>query len=221
MVKPHLPQRNWLEAPELSDSVRALARRGEVCRYAKGTLLIQEGVLGDTLYIVLHGRLRVFGSTPDSDRELTHGIYGAGEYVGEMGLDGGPRAASVLTLETTVCSMVTRRVLEAHLADHPQFAFELLTKVIRRARAATLSAKQMALNDVYGRLKLLLDTAAVAQPDGSRAVMPRQTHREMSHQLGCSREMVSRLMKDLLDGGHVVDGDDEVLRLPRALPPRW
>jgi CRP/FNR family cyclic AMP-dependent transcriptional regulator len=215
------PPQDWLAAPELSDSVRALARRGEVCRYAKGTLLIQEGLPGDTLYVVLHGRLRAYGSHASSDREITYGTYGAGEYVGEMGLDGGPRAASVVTLEPTVCAVVTRRTLEQHLADEPGFAFELLTKVIRRARAATFSAKQMALNDVYGRLKLLLETAAVPQPDGSRVVLPRQSHREMAQQLGCSREMVSRLMKDLVDGGHVIDGDDALLRLPRALPPRW
>jgi CRP/FNR family transcriptional regulator, cyclic AMP receptor protein len=221
MARLKLPARDWLAAPELSDSVRALARRGEVCRYAKGTLLIQEGLPGDTLYVVLQGRLRVFGSHTSSDRELTYGTYGAGEYVGEMGLDGGPRAASVLTLGPTVCSVITRRTLEQHLADEPGFAFELLTKVIRRARAATFNAKQMALNDVYGRLKLLLEAAAVLQPDGSRVVVSHQSQREMADQLGCSRPMVSRLMKDLLAGGHVIEGDDKLLRLPKPLPPRW
>jgi len=216
-----LPPKDWLAVPELSEPVRALARRGHVCRYAKGTLLIQEGMPGDTLYIVLDGSLRAYGSHASSDREITYGTYGAGDYVGEMGLDGGPRAASVLTLEPTVCAVITRRTLEQHLADEPGFAFELLTKVIRRARAATFSAKQMALEDVYSRLKLLLESAAVPQPDGSRAVLPAQSHRDMSRQLGCGREMVSRLMKDLADGGYVANGHDEVLRLLRPLPLRW
>jgi len=216
-----LPPKDWLAAPELSDSLRALARRGEVCRYAKGTLLIQEGLPGDTLYIVLHGRLRAYGSHASSDREITYGVYGAGDYVGEMGLDGGPRAASVLTLEPTVCAVITRRTLEQHLADEPAFAFELLTKVIRRARAATLSAKQMALEDVYGRLKLLLEAAAERQADGSCAVKPRQSHKAISQQLGCSRVMVTRLMRDLVDGGYVVDNGDDALRMLKPLPPRW
>jgi len=216
-----LPPKDWLAAPELSDSLRALARRGEVCRYAKGTLLIQEGLPGDTLYIVLHGQLRAYGSHASSDREITYGGCGAGDYGGEMGLDGGPRAASVLTLEPTVCAVITRRTLEQHLADEPAFAFELLTKVIRRARAATLSAKQMALEDVYGRLKLLLEAAAERQADGSCAVKPRQSHKEISQQLGCSRVMVTRLMRDLVDGGYVVDKGDDALRLLKALPPRW
>jgi CRP/FNR family transcriptional regulator, cyclic AMP receptor protein len=216
-----LPPKDWLAAPELSEPVRALARRGEVCRYAKGTLLIQEGVIGDTLYIVLHGRLRAYGSHAGSDREITYGTYGAGDYVGEMGLDGGPRAASVLTLEPTVCAVITRRTLERHLADEPAFAFELLTKVIRRARAATLSAKQMALNDVYGRLRLLLESTAVPRADGTPAVLPQPSQSEIARQLGCSRPMVSRLMKDLVDGGYVHVGADRVLRLLKILPPRW
>lgn len=209
-----------LDAPALSEPVRALARRGEICRYPKGAVLIQEGDIGSTLYIVLQGQLRAYGRSASSDRAFTYGTYSAGDYVGEMGLDGGPRTASVLTLEPTVCSMVTRRTLEQHLAEHPQFAFDLLNKVIRRARAATLSAKQLALNDVYGRLRLLLDGATVAQPDGSCVISPRQTHREMAEQIGCTREMVGRLMKDLQTGGHIV-ADDGVWRLPRPLPSRW
>ncbi len=221
MARIKLPPTDWLAAPELSDSLRALARRGEVCRYAKGTLLIQEGLPGDTLYIVLHGHLRAYGSFAASDREITYGVYGPGEYVGEMGLDGGPRAASVLTLEATVCAVITRRTLEQHLADEPAFAFELLTKVIRRARAATLSAKQMALNDVYGRLKLLLEAAAEPQADGSRVVKPRLHHSDMAQRLGCSRPMVSKLMKDLMKGGHLVERPDDSWLLPKPLPPRW
>jgi CRP/FNR family cyclic AMP-dependent transcriptional regulator len=170
--------------------VRALARRGELCRFAKGAVLIQEGSHGDTLYIVLEGRLRVYGSHVANEREITHGTYGPGEYVGEMSLDGGPRSASVAALEPTVCSMVTRRTLEAHLAEHPSFAFELLAKVIRRARMATISAKGMALNDVYGRLKALLEGLAEPQPDGTRRIAEKLRawrgveHRQHARQLG-------------------------------------
>jgi CRP/FNR family cyclic AMP-dependent transcriptional regulator len=72
--------------------VRALARRGELCRFAKGAVLIQEGAVGDTLYVVLTARCASFGSHMANEREITYGIYGPGEYVGEMGLDGGCRA---------------------------------------------------------------------------------------------------------------------------------
>ncbi len=201
------------------DHLRELAARGEVRRYRKNTLLIQEGDLGDTLFIIVSGRLRTY-SVGDKEREITYGVYGPGEYVGEMSLDGGRRSASVITVEASSCAVVTRRTLEAFIAERPSFAFELLAKVIRRARAATLSARQLALNDVYGRLKLLLDGLAQLQPDGTRLVTERMTQQEMANRLGCSREMVSRLMKDLERGGLFHIASDGI-RLAPSLPMRW
>lgn len=203
----------------LSESLSVLARRGEIRRYRKNTLLIEEGDQGDTLYLILAGRLRSYASG-DKGREITYGVYGPGEYLGEMSLDGGPRSANVITLEASTCAVITRTTLQRHIAEYPDFAFELIGKVIRRARAATLSAKQLALNDVYGRLVLLLNSLAIAQPDGTRAVEERLTQQEMAHRLGCSREMVSRLMKDLAAGGYL-RAQAPGLVLLRALPVRW
>ncbi len=211
------PQSN--HAIPMSPLLQALVARGEMRRYRKGTLIIQEGDVGDTLFVILSGRLRSF-STGANDREITFGVYGPGEYLGEMSLDGGPRACHCITLETSSCAVITRRTLEAFVAERPEFAFELISKVIRRARAATFSARQLALNDVYGRLKLLLESLARTQPDGTWLVEEHLTHREMANRLGCSREMVSRLMKDLERGQHV-EPVKAGLRLRRALPSRW
>ena len=95
----------------------------------------------------------------------------------------------------------------------------MLAKVIRRARAATLNARQLALNDVYGRLKALLQSLVVAGDDMPRRT-ERLTHLEMAHRLGCSREMVSRLVKDLERGGYLLVQDDHFV-LAKALPQRW
>lgn len=221
MPRPSAPPPDYLEAAPLTDSVRALARRGEVARYKKGTVLIQEGTYGDTLYVILDGRLRSYGSHMANEREITHGTYGPGEYLGEMSLDGGPRSASVMAVETTVCSMVTRRTLELHIQEHPAFAFDLLAKVIRRARQATMSAKMMALNDVYGRLKHLLETDTVPQPDGTRRMTEALTHQELANRLGCSREMVTRQVNDLQDGGWLRAPRSGAMVLLKPLPPRW
>ena len=203
----------------LPETLHLLARRGELKRYRKGHRLIEEGEHGDTLFIILAGRVRVF-SSGERDREITYGTYGVGEYLGEISLDGGPRSASVVTLEPCVCAVVTRQTLLQHIAEHPEFALELLAKVIRRARAATLSTKQLALNDVYGRLVLLLDALAVAGPGDTRVITERLTHREMANRLGCSREMVSRLMKDL-EGGAYLRVEPTGWVLLRSLPARW
>jgi CRP/FNR family cyclic AMP-dependent transcriptional regulator len=208
-----------IDHPALSDSLRQLAQRGEVRRYRRNTVLIEEGDVGETLYVILSGRLRSYSSA-DNGREITYGVYGPGEYLGEMSLDGGRRSASVMTLQDSVCAVISRSTLERHIAENPQFAFELMAKIIRRARAATLSAKQLALNDVYGRLVLLLDSLAVPDADGTRRVAERLTHQEMAHRLGCSREMVSRLMKDLVSGGYLAVPGRRI-ELLKALPARW
>jgi CRP/FNR family cyclic AMP-dependent transcriptional regulator len=207
--------------PALSGLLRTLARRGAVRRYRRGSVLIHEGEQGDTLFIVLSGRLRAF-ATGEGGREITYGVYGPGEYLGEMSLDGGPRSASVATLEDSVCAMVTRQTLTAFIAERPEFAFDLLAKVIGRARAATLTARQLALNDVYGRLRLLLidQSEAAGDSEDVRHMPQRLTHLEMAQRLGCTREMISRLMKQL-ELGEYVASEGEGLRILRRLPPRW
>lgn len=203
----------------MSDGLRALAARGEPRLLGKGRLLIQEGDIGSTLYILLSGSLRAFSASADGEREVTYGVYLPGEYLGEMGLDGGPRSADVVALAPSWVVTVTRATLEQHIVERPSFAFELLSKVIRRARAATLSLRAVALNDVYGRVAWLLNHAAVTQPDGSRSAGP-MTHREMANLLACTRPMVSRVMKELELGGYV-SCEGHVVQLLKPLPTRF
>jgi CRP/FNR family transcriptional regulator, cyclic AMP receptor protein len=200
--------------------IEGLAAQGVVRSYRKNVVLIQEGDYGDTLYIVQSGRLRAFAADP-SGKEITLGVYGAGEYVGEMSLDGGPRSANVETLEATTCAVVTRAALLAYIAQHPEFALEMMSRLIRRARLATDSVRNLALIDVYGRMSRLLDQMAGSPaPDGTRTVTERLTHQQIASHLACSREMVGRLLRDLQAGGYVEMRERRVVLL-KGLPPKW
>lgn len=203
-----------------STHIEALAALGVPRRYRRGALLIQEGETGDTLYIVLQGRLRAFLGD-EAGKELTLGTYGPLEYVGEMSLDGGPRSANVEAAEASTCSVVSRATLLAYIADHPEFALELMARLIRRARLATESARSVALIDVYGRLVRLLHQMA-AEPNalGERSLRERLTHQEIAQHLACSREMVSRLVKDLETGGYLAVRERWIWLL-KPLPARW
>jgi CRP/FNR family cyclic AMP-dependent transcriptional regulator len=203
-------------------SLRALAERGVVRRYRRGTIVIDEGDTGDTLFVVLTGRLRVFSSGGDGarDREVTFNVHGPGECVGEMSLDGGPRSASVITVEPSTCSVITRATLREQIARDPDLALLLISRVIRRARLATESARGMATLDVYGRLVRRLEALAVDDGTGRRRVPERTTHAMLASEIGCSREMVSRLLKDLTGGGYVAV-EDRRLVLLKALPRSW
>jgi CRP/FNR family transcriptional regulator, cyclic AMP receptor protein len=166
------------------------------------------------------GKVRAY-SGDARGKEVTYGVYGPGETIGEMSLDGGPRSANVIADTACTCAMLTRQSLREHIAAHPDFAFELIARVIRRARLATQSARSMALLDVYGRVVQLLESLAVAQPDGTRLIEQRLTHADIAARVGCSREMVSRLMKDLEAGGYVTSKRAVGIALSGKLPNRW
>lgn len=199
--------------------LRELAALGEPRRYRKGTILIHEADVGDTLFIVLMGQVKVF-CTDATDKEITFGVFGAGEYFGEMALDGGPRSASVITLQPSVCALVTRITLLAFIAQRPEFALDLLSKVIRRVRMATTSARNLAFIDVYGRLTECLLGLATPQADGTMRIEERITHQEIASRVGCSREMVSRILKDLEHGAYLRIQDRRIV-LVKKLPLRW
>ncbi len=220
MVTSKPAPRDLIATAPISESLRLLAQAGDVRRYAKGTLLIGEGDDTAALFVILAGRLRAFSANLENAREITYGVYDPGEYVGEMSLDGGKRSANVMAIESAICARIERPTLIAHVAKHPEFAFELISKVIQRARAATVGLREVALNDVYGRLKHLLETLAVKQPDGTQVIEPTLTHRDMAQRLGCGREMVSRLMKDLERGGYVGVETGRLVVL-RKLAPKW
>lgn len=208
-----------IELPGASPLLCELTARGVRYTYRKGRLLIAEGEPGDAIYIILSGRLRAFSVDPAKDREITYGTYGPGEYVGEMSLDGGPRSASVEVVQRSECALVSRATLLDFIAEQPAFAFELLGKVIARARAATLSARQMALNDCYGRLKYVLESLADPDPAGRRIIHQPPTHLELSQRIGCTRAMVTRLLNELERGGQL--SRDRAWVLVGALPVRW
>ena len=205
------PVESAVDVPPLPAAWRTLAARGVPRRFGKGMLLIEEGDRDDTLFIILSGRVQAF-SKDDRGREIVFGVYGPGDYLGEMSLDGGPRSASVRALAPTHCVAVTRQTLREHIVANPEFAFELLD--------ATKTARDIALLDVYGRVTQLLDGLAVDRSDGTRVVEGGLTHREIASRVGCSREMVSRLMKDLETGKFIAARGSDTLLL-RPFPSGW
>src|SRR6478736_7018201 len=117
----------------LNPMLRPLAQRGAIRSYKKNSVVINEGDVGESLFILLQGRVKVY-ATDDNGREITYGNIDAGDYFGEMSLDGGTRSASVMTVDACICALVSRAYVEQHLAEDPAFAMKLVAQVIRRAR---------------------------------------------------------------------------------------
>jgi CRP/FNR family cyclic AMP-dependent transcriptional regulator len=206
--------------PDLLDDqlLRAIAARGGVRSYAANTVLVTEDDRSDAVFIILSGRVKAYGSADDG-REVIYGTQGAGEYFGEMTLDGGPRSASVMTLEPTTCAVVSGADVREFIAQNPDFALHLIKKLIRLGRASTEHVKSLALDDVYGRVTKLLKALA-REEDGVLAVPDKLTQQDIAERVGSSREMVSRVFKPLTEGGYVELRAGRIVLL-KKLPARF
>src|SRR5689334_25143194 len=126
--------------------VKELASLGRLRSYPKNTVFITEGDSSDSVFVILAGRVKVFLSDTEG-HEMILDAQGPGEYVGEMALDGKPRSASVMTLEPSTFSVVAREPVRDHICQNPDFALDMIGKIIDRARIATSSVKDLALLD--------------------------------------------------------------------------
>lgn len=213
------PQLSGADEDLLAPELVQLAAIGKRREFRKGTLLIHEGDEGGALFIILSGRVKVFANDTH-DREVTYGVYGPGNYFGEMSLDGGPRSASVITLEPTECAVVSKGALREYMLARPEFSFHLLITVIQRCRQSTRIARALALDGVYSRLIHFLNEKSRSQPDGTIVIPERMTHLEIASRIGASREMVSRILKDLEKGGYLSAIEHRLVLLGK-LPERW
>ena len=199
-------------------TLRAIAATGVVRTFPKNAILINEGDVGDSLYIILSGRVKVYASN-EAGREVVIAFHGEGEYVGEMSLDGSPRSASVMTVEPTTCAVVNRVHFREFVLAHPEVALNLIEKLIQRVRLTTENVKSLALSDVYGRLVRLILTLAVER-EGKLIVPERLTQQDIAERVGASRDMVSRLLKDLVAGGYLTI-QDKLITVLKKPPPGW
>jgi CRP/FNR family transcriptional regulator, cyclic AMP receptor protein len=200
------------------ETLRALAGSAIARRFPKNAVLINEGELGDSLFIVLTGRVKVYASN-EAGKQIVIDFHGPGECVGEMSLDGSPRSASVVTTEPTTCAIVSRTQFREFLHEHPDFALYLIGKLIQRARRTTENVKSLALSDVYGRLVRLLEALA-HDVDGRLVVGEKLTQQDIADRIGSSRDMISRLMKDLVAGGYLAIEDRTIVIVKRP-PTAW
>ena len=204
--------------PLQPETLRAIASTGVIRTFPKNTVLINEGDVGDGLYVILSGRVKVYASN-EAGREFVIDFHGAGEYVGEMTLDGAPRSASVITVEPTTTAVVNRAHFRDFILAHPDFALHLIERLIHRVRVTTGNLKSLALSDVYGRMARLLN--ALAQPVDGRMVVPEKlTQQDIADRVGASRDMIGKLMKDLTGGGYITV-EDRTITLLRKLPTGW
>jgi CRP/FNR family cyclic AMP-dependent transcriptional regulator len=184
----------------------------------RSTTIMAGGDATDSLYIVLSGRLKVMMSDSDG-KEVILSILGPGEFFGEMGLiDDEPRSASVVSIEPCELLYISKRDFKKCLLENSEMSMAVMRGLVRRLREADRKIGSLALLDVYGRVaRLLLDMAE--NVNGEKVVTKRLPKQDIAKMIGASREMVSRVMKDLQTGGYIeMRGSNIVLRDTIMLP---
>lgn len=215
MDAPNASPLGTLDAEQLRSLTAGLARK----TYRRNTVIINAGDESDTFYFIDSGRVKVV-IQDENGKEVILAMLGDGDYFGEMALfDAQPRSASVVTLQETRLCLISRREFRDSLAREPDLAIAIILGLTRRLRAANEQIESLAFKDVYGRVARILQQLA-KELDGRLVVDEKLTQQDIASMVGASREMVSRIFRELATGGYIaLEGKRIVLQ--EKLPSGW
>jgi CRP/FNR family cyclic AMP-dependent transcriptional regulator len=191
-------------------SLRPLLRVAMLRHVPRHTVVLHAGDHTDNIYFVLSGVLKVQISDEEG-REVILSMLGPGELFGEMGvLDDHPRSATVLAVESSEVVVIGKEDFKQCLAENPDVSLFIMRNLTKRLRLADRNIESLALFDVYGRVaRLLLEAAEIV--DGRKVVTHKITKQDIAKMIGASREMVSRVMRDLLAQGLIQECDGQLI----------
>jgi CRP/FNR family cyclic AMP-dependent transcriptional regulator len=201
------------------DDLGYLTERAATRTYPKGAIIVNEGDEGASLFLIQSGSVKAYLSD-DKGKEVILSTQGPGEYFGELALfDEAPRSASVAALEPCKAMIVSKTQLRAAIMERPQIAMALLLGLARRVRDLTENVRTLALLDVFGRLVKTLYSLA-EEKDGSLVIDQKLTQQDLASRIGASREMVSRIMNDLTQGGYI-STEGKRITIRKKIPSSW
>jgi CRP/FNR family cyclic AMP-dependent transcriptional regulator len=180
------------------EQVDALALRARVAYFLAGERLFEQGSIGDGLYLVVRGKLKVT-SYSVAGREALLGIEGQGAVIGEISmLDGGPRSASITAIEDSEVLALSRVDMLAYLSDNGDAALALLEILAGRLRRLSRRTEEVASYSIPARLARCLlklsDDHGAAHADGVRIALC-LSQQELGEFIDATRESVNKHLK--------------------------
>lgn len=201
------------------EAIVNLERAATLRKFKKNTHIIVAGEESHAAYVLLEGSAYAF-TDDDDGNEFIVGTFGNGDCFGELGLlDGHTRTANVITTSACQCLVVPRAEINHEIMKEPKVAQAIIHSLVERIRGMTEDVSCLALMDVYGRLVRVLNSSATEQEDGTR-LTDRITHQELASRVGSSREMISKILKELRIGGYITI-ENHCVRIAKDLPDRW
>jgi len=184
--------------------IEALGSQFDVFDAPRGTTLFNEGEPGDSLYIVLSGKVKL-GRKSSDGRENLVAVMGPADQFGELSLfDPGPRTATAVVVTDARVARLPKAALTEWITERPQIALQLLRVVARRLRRTNTMLADLIFVDVPGRVaKQLLQLAQrFGSVDGGQLRVTHDlTQEELAQLVGASRETVNKALADFAQRG--------------------
>ena len=195
-----------LGKPQTDPTLEWFLSHCHIHKYPSKSTLIHQGEKAETLYYIVKGSVTVL-IEDEEGREMIVAYLNDGDFFGEMGLFEQDDNRSAWVRAKTECEIgeISYTKFNELTETHPDFLFSLGKQMAKRLRNTTRKVGDLAFLDVTGRVaRTLLDLCkepdAMTHPDGMQIKI---THQEIGRIVGCSREMVGRVLKTLEDQGLV------------------
>ena len=186
-------------------------------RFKRGEDIVKQGKKTDSLTIILTGRARVM-TTDTRGREVILATLQPGSYVGEMSLiDDQPHSATVRAEIQTDALILGRTEFARCLPENSSMAYAVMKGLVQRLRHADRQIESLALMDVYGRVARALLESSREDSEGNAVIRDKVSRQDLAKMVGASREMVSRVMKDLDERGFIETRPDGSLLVKERL----
>ncbi len=207
-----------------SDAALALGSQLETVDYPRGSSIFSEGELGDRLYIILSGKVKLGRHSPDG-RENLLAVMGPSDMFGELSVfDPGPRTSTATAVTEVRLATMDRANMREWIARRPEIAEQLLRVLARRLRRTNNNLADLIFTDVPGRVaKQLLQLARQfgQQDSGQLRVTHDLTQEELAQLVGASRETVNKALADFSHRGWLrLEGKSVVILDPERMSRR-
>ena len=209
-----------LSPGQLPESVKALLKRAHINRFPKRSTIIDAGSESKSLYLILKGSVSII-LREDDDREIVVAYLNPGDFFGEMGLfeQNAHRTAEVRTRDVCEIAEISYENFNEISTQHPDLSYAVFAQLVRRLKNTTRKVTDLAFIDVSGRIaRCLIDLSsqpeAMILPNGRQIRITRQ---EIGRIVGCSREMVGRVLKTLEDQGMIQTDGKAILIFDTSL----
>ncbi len=189
------------------DALTELADYFKTRHYGKNNLIIFEDDAGLQFFVIRSGQVKISRISQQGE-EVILAILGPGQFFGEVSIiDGGPRSATVTSLDDVELLSISRERFQYFLSEYPQLALALLREMASRFRKSDAQIKSLSLMDARERVANTLFQLALEigleRKEREYVIEDLPLQRDLANIAGTSRETVSRIITRFQEEGLV------------------